>query len=152
MTLLEYGKEHETMLREDARDLVALVARYHDAKLRGTRIGEWTAKEIIGHLTDAAELFAERVRRCIAEERPGFPDFDAEGAVAMRRHNEADAKDLAARFAAASREIARLLAAPRNAARLGVHELQGERTAGHFGAYHAAHARGHLEELRSRLE
>lgn len=149
--LLTYTDEDARWLREDAEALAALVAGRDDAALRATRIGEWTAKEVIGHLADTAELFAERVRRCINEERPFFPDFDTEAAVRERRHNERDAARLASRVATANEEIATLLAEPWNLERIGVHEVQGERTAGHFGAYHAEHAHGHVEELRSLL-
>ena len=149
--LLTYAEEHARWLKEDADTLAALVAKHDDATLRSTRVGTWTVKELVGHLVDTAELFAERVRRCVIEERPFFPDFDTEKAVAERGHNERDAGRLATRFAAANEEIATLLAEPWNLGRVGVHELQGERTASHFGAYHAEHAHGHVGELRSLL-
>ncbi len=119
--------------------------------LSSRRIGDWSAKEVIGHLVDTAELFAERVRRCALEERPLFPDFDTESAVRERRHDEGVARRFAERFSAANEEIATYLAEPWNVDRVGIHDVQGERTAGHFGAYHAEHAHAHIEELRSLL-
>lgn len=149
MNELRYTEVHARRLREDAEALAALVAKHDDATWRSKRLGEWTAKEVLGHLTQTAEVFAERVRRCVVEERPRFPDFDADRAVAEARHNEGDPARLASRVATANEEIATLLAEPWNLDRIGFHEIQGERTAGHFGAYHAEHAHGHVEELRS---
>ena len=143
MERLTYDEDAAFMLADDAATVSAIVRRTPAERLRATRFGEWTAVQAIGHLTATAEVFAERVRRCLEEERPALPVM-AEGAGA---DPDADAVDLSKRLLRAHQLICRLLQDERARARVGVHGEWGDVTAGHLATYQARHSHEHALEL-----
>jgi hypothetical protein len=116
-------------------------------RLRATRFGDWTAVEVIGHVADSAEIFAERVRRCVEEDRPTLASFDQDQLAKERRNAERDPMELSRRVSAAHAAIVRLLTDEGARSRPGIHSEQGELDAGHFGAYQARHGHEHATEL-----
>jgi len=116
-------------------------------RLRATKFDQWTAVEIIGHLADAAEIFADRVQRCVDEEKPQVASYDQDAMAAERRNDVRDPMDLSRRLSAAHSRIIHLLQRPGVAARPAVHSAWGQVDAGHFGAYQADHSHGHTSEL-----
>jgi len=145
---LRYDEDTAFTLADDAATISAIVRRTPDEKLRAAKIGEWTAKEIIGHLADTAEVFAERVRRSVAEDRPALPSFDQDKVHAERHNNEADAMALSKRLQAAHAAIVQTLQRPGTRDRIGVHAERGPVTAGWIGAYQARHSHEHVTELQ----
>jgi len=145
---LRYDEDVAFTLADDAATVSALVRRTPDERLRTVKIGDWTAKEVIGHIADTAEIFAERVRRCAAEDRPALASFDQDAVQAERRNNDADPMILAKRIQAAHSEIVQLLQRPGVRDRMGVHAERGPVTAGWIGAYQARHAHEHVTELQ----
>lgn len=69
---------------EEVRGLSEEELRFRPAE------GEWSLKEVIGHLRDFAEIDHERLRRMITQERPILPGYDQEALVRERNHQEAD--------------------------------------------------------------
>ncbi len=147
MEKLRYDEDTAFSLADDAATIARIVRTVHLERLRSTRFGEWTAVEVIGHLADAGEIFAERVRRCIDEDRPTLHAFDQDALAAERQNARRDPMELAARLRAAHGEIVRLLAVAEHRTRPGIHSEYGELDAGHFGAYQACHAHEHVTEL-----
>ena len=145
---LVYDEDAAFTLADDAATVSAIVRRTPDDRLRATKIGDWTAKEVIGHLADSAEVFAERVRRSVAEDRPALPVWDQDAAHAERHNNDADAMALAKRLQAAHSAIVQLLGRPGARDRIGVHAERGPVTAGWIGAYQARHSHEHVLELQ----
>ncbi len=145
---LVYDEDTAFTLADDAATISAIVRRTPDEKLRAAKIGDWTAKEVIGHLADTAEVFAERVRRCVAEDRPALPSFDQDKMQAERHNNEADAMALSRRLQAAHAAIVQALQRPEVRDRIGVHAERGPVTAGWIGAYQARHSHEHVTELQ----
>ncbi|MEA2660691.1 MAG: hypothetical protein QOH08_263 [Chloroflexota bacterium] len=145
---LRYDEDTAFTLADDAATIAAMVRRTPDEQLRAVKIGDWTAKEVIGHLADMAEVFAERVRRCVAEDRPALPLADQDAIHAERHNNEADAMVLSKRVQAAHTRIVQLLQQAGMPDRQGVHAERGPVTAGWLGAYHSRHAHEHVAELQ----
>ena len=145
---LTYDEDTAFTLADDAATLAAIVRRTPDEALRSVKLGDWTAKEVIGHVADSAEIFAERVRRCVEEDRPALPSFDQDAVAAERKHNDADPMALTKRIQAAHGSIVRLLQRPDAAARIGVHAQHGPVTAAWLGAYQAKHSHEHVLELQ----
>lgn len=143
-----YDEDTAFVLADDAATIAAIVRRTPDERLRAVRIGDWTAKEVIGHVTDTAEEFAERVRRCVEEDDPLLAVFDQDAVAAERRNDEADALALAKRLQAAHGLIVRLLQRPGATGRVGRHAERGPVTAGWLGAYQARHSHEHVTELQ----
>ncbi len=147
MDRLRYDEDSAFTLADDAATLARIVRTVAADRLRAARFGEWTAVEVIGHIADSAEIFAERVRRCIEEDRPALASFDQDELAKERRNAERDPMDLSRRVSAAHATIVRLLMDERARSRPGIHSEHGELDAGHFGAYQARHGHEHAVEL-----
>ncbi len=147
MDRLRYDEDSAFTLADDAATLARIVRTVRADRLRSVRFGEWTAVEVMGHLADSAEIFAERVRRCIEEDRPALASFDQDALAKERRNGERDPMELSRRVSAANATIVRLLMDERARSRPGIHSEHGELDAGHFGAYQARHGHEHAVEL-----
>ncbi|MEK7863924.1 MAG: DinB family protein [Chloroflexota bacterium] len=151
MERLRYDDDTAFTLADDAAT-VARIARTATAeRLREVRFDEWSALMVLGHVADMAEVFAERVRRCVAEDRPRLPAVDQDAITAQRGNDAGDPMAMAKRIQEAHGEIVRLLATPANHARLGVHGEWGEVDAAHIAGYHARHAHEHVSDLAARF-
>lgn len=144
---LRYDEDAALRLADDAATVSAIVRRTPDAELRATRFGDWNAKQVLGHLAASAELFAERVRRCIEEDRPTLPAWDQDAADAAADHTNADAMSLSRRLQTAHAQIVQLLTKDGAVDRAGIHAQRGPVTAGWLGAYQAQHSHEHAVEL-----
>ena len=147
MDRLRYDEDSAFTLADDAATLARIVRTVSADRLRSVRFGEWTAVEVMGHLADSAEIFAERVKRCIQEDRPAIASFDQDALAKERRNGERDPMELSRRVSAANATIVRLLMDEGARSRPGIHSEQGELDAGHFGAYQAKHGHEHAVEL-----
>jgi hypothetical protein len=147
MEKLRFNEDSAFTLADDAATIARIVRTVSADRLRAVKFGDWTAVEVIGHLADASEIFAERVRRCVEEDRPALPSFDQDAIAAERRNAERDPMELSRRVSAAHAQIVRLLMDERARSRPGIHSEYGELDAGHFGAYEANHAHEHAAEL-----
>ena len=147
MERLRYAEDSAFTLADDAATLHRISRTVPRERLAATRFGDWTAVEVLGHVADTAELFAERVRRCVEEERPALPGVDTDALARERRNAERDPIELARRVGAAHGAIIQFLSRPGNAARVGVHGEWGEVDAAHLAAYQARHAHEHVTAL-----
>ena len=102
---------------------------------------------MIGHLADAAEIFAERIQRCIDENRPAIASYDQDALAAERRNGEREPLELSRRLSRAHSRIVQLLQRTELRSRPAIHSAWGEVDAGHFAAYQSDHAHGHVGEL-----
>ena len=150
MERLGYDDDTAFALADDAATVARIVRTVPADRLRAARFDEWTALEVLGHVADMAEVFAERVRRIVGEERPHLAGVDQDAVHAERRNNERDPMELARRLQAAHGEIVTLLSTPANRARVGVHGEWGEIDAAHVAAYQARHAHDHVSDLATR--
>jgi hypothetical protein len=144
---LTYDDDAAFALSDSAATLARIVRTVPADRLRATRFGEWTAVEVIGHLADAAEIFADRVQRCVDEDRPTIASYDQDAIAAERRNAERDPLELSQRVMSAHRRTVQMLAVQGRRTRPGVHAEWGEVDAGHFAAYQARHANEHVADL-----
>ena len=145
---LRYDEDTAFTLADDAATVSAIVRRTPDERLRAVKIGDWTAKEVIGHITDMAEVYAERVRRCVAEDRPALANVDQDAVHANRKNNDADTMILSKRLQTAHAAIVQTLQHAGAGERLGIHADRGPVSAGWLGAYQARHSHEHVTELQ----
>ena len=148
---LTYDDDTAFTLADDASTIARVVRTATADQLRATKFDDWSALEVIGHVADMAEVFAERVRRMIAETTPRLPGVDQDAIHAERRNNEREPMELAKRIQAAHGEIVRLLAEKANRARTGLHGEWGEIDAAHVAAYQARHAHEHVTQVAERF-
>jgi hypothetical protein len=144
---LTFDDDAALALADDAATIHRIVRAYPAERLRDVKFGDWTALEVIGHIADLGEVFAERVRRCVREDRPTVAAVDQDELAHERRNNDRDPMDLARRIDAAHRELVQTLMNAASRSRPGVHPEYGEVDAGHFGAYHARHSHEHTAAL-----
>ncbi|HXX79641.1 MAG TPA: DinB family protein [Ktedonobacteraceae bacterium] len=52
--------------------------------------GEWSAIEVVGHMIDKMQIWASRVERILAEERPILPGYDQDALVREHDYQHAD--------------------------------------------------------------
>ncbi len=141
--LLRYDEDKAFSLMDDAATVNAIVRRVPAERLRATRFGEWSAVELIGHVTDVAEVFAERVRRALEEDTPTLEAIP-EGMLGDARR---DPMGLSKRLLGAHQRIVALLQAPGATDRPAIHTEWGRVNAGHIAAYQADHSKAHVAEL-----
>lgn len=149
MERLPYDDDTAFTLADDASTVSRIARTVAPEQLRAKKFDEWTALEVLGHVADMADVFAERVRRIVREDRPRLASVDQDRVHAERRNDERDPMEFARRIQAAHGEMVRLLADRANRARLGVHEEQGEVDAAHLAAYQARHAHEHVSAVAS---
>jgi hypothetical protein len=148
---LTYDEDKAFQLADDAATLARIVRTVPAETLRTVKFAEWTALELIGHVADSAEIFAERVARCLEEDDPQIASYDQDEVAAARRNNAKDPVELSKRISSAHSRIVTLLQRPGAASRPGRHSAWGSVDAGHFATYQADHAHGHTSDLASRF-
>ncbi len=129
-------------LKNDAATVKALVRRTPRARLEERRFGDWSAIELISHVTFIAEVMRARIERCLAEERPAVAAVP-DGALADEREPAILARRLQKAYAA----IVDLLMQPGAAGRPATHPEWGSVSAGFFAAHQATHGHDHIVEL-----
>lgn len=85
------------------------VLRRPDVAARPAR-GVWSPLEYACHVRDASRLFAERARLMLAEDVPGFPNWDQDAAAIADRYDLQDPATVARELAEAVEEAAGVFA------------------------------------------
>jgi hypothetical protein len=148
---LAYDDDTAFTLADDASTIARIARTATRDQLRGVKFDEWSALEVIGHVADMADVFAERVRRMVGDERPHLASVDQDELHADRRNDDRDPLEFAKRIQEAHGEIVRLLAVRSNRARTGIHGEWGEIDAAHVAAYQARHAHEHVTQIAERF-
>jgi hypothetical protein len=144
---LRYDEDTAFTLADDAATLARIIRTVPADTLRAKKFGEWTALEVIGHVADMGDVFADRVRRIATEERPHLAAVDQDKVAAERRNNEREPMEFSKRVLASHTQIVQLLVTTGNRSRIGVHDEMGEVDAAHIAGYHARHAHEHVSDL-----
>ena len=77
-------REIPTIFRE------SLLLNNDNAIRRRPAEGEWSAIEVVGHMIDKMHIWASRVERILAEERPALPGYDQDALVREHDYQHAD--------------------------------------------------------------
>lgn len=129
----------------------SIIAPLSEEELRWRpKEGEWSAKEVVCHLRDAAEIYGQRIRRMATEERPFLPAFNQEDYARERQYQDDIAQTVMQRyteFHAATVVLLRALTADAWS-REGVHEEDGPMTLQAMVERVVAHETAHLQQLR----
>ena len=111
--------------------------------------GTWSVAELVGHVLDCDLVFADRMKRIIAEHEPTLQAFDESAWIAGLGSNEVPVDEAAALFAASRQWMARILRAQDESAfaRSGLHTEKGRQTLAEVLAYATNHLDHHLRFL-----
>ena len=138
-----------TTLRAELTALPESVLTYHPAP------GEWCAKEIVGHLTEAERRgFAGRIRIILAEETPKLQAWD-QATVARERHDCAqDVKALLGELEELREDSVALVTGLRrdDLARAGEHPKVGRLSVGELLQEWVHHDRNHLRQILANVQ
>jgi uncharacterized damage-inducible protein DinB len=113
--------------------------------------GQWSLKEVIGHLRDFAEIDHDRLCRMIKLERPMLPGFDQEILVRERNYQEADLRAVLDELACFRRKTVQVLTelVDANWARTGRHQERGTFSIRQHVEHLVRHEAMHLEHIRA---
>ena len=119
--------------------------------------GQWSSLEVLCHLADSEALFAERIKRVLAEDRPSLPFADPALFSAALAYEQRDAKEELNCIAATRQQMARILRAqsPEAWQRVGLHSRQGEQTLEQLvrkAIDHLAHHLAFVEQKRAAMQ
>ncbi len=111
--------------------------------------GEWSIKEIVGHLRDSAEVWHKRIYTTASLTDPRFPSFDGEAWVRDRFYWEADLRHMIEEMREWRSKTVEVLTRTVDWTRLGQHGDIGRRTMKQWAEYMVEHEAGHIESIRS---
>jgi uncharacterized damage-inducible protein DinB len=113
--------------------------------------GEWSIKEVCGHLRDFAEINDRRLHRMATQERPLLPGVDQEQLARERNHQESDIEAVLEEFRVHRLRTVELLSelVHANWARQGRHEETGIISIRQMTEQIIAHEESHLEHIRA---
>jgi uncharacterized damage-inducible protein DinB len=141
-----------------ADDLTRAIDGLTAEQLRSRPIpGKWSTLEVVCHLADTEQLFAERMKRVIAEDRPPLLATEPDLWVANLAYNTHDAGEEVALIKTTRQQMARILRSLPDAAwsRIGIHNMAGEQTLEQLlrkAVDHVGHHLGFIEAKRAALE
>lgn len=109
----------------------------------------WSVSEILAHLAALEQVYAERVRRIMAEDSPRLAKYDLDGAKARREYSRGSADENLEHFTRLRRASLALLAGlpPSACARTAIHSELGVITLAHLLNEWANHDLGHLRQI-----
>jgi uncharacterized damage-inducible protein DinB len=112
--------------------------------------GEWSIKEVCGHLLDDSEVWRRRLLLMVTQENPTLPTYEQENLVRERAYQDAEINSVLAEFKRYRGEIAQQLRALTPAAweRVGQHPERGPRTIRAGMELMVEHTEGHLRQVR----
>lgn len=109
----------------------------------------WSARELSGHLCDAARMWGARMRLAMFEDRPHLESYDQDAYVRMGAYRYIPAPELARQFRVISESTTAFLRGLRVSdwERAGVHDERGAMTLREIAAIEAEHEREHVERI-----
>ncbi|CAN5830661.1 hypothetical protein BH23CHL2_BH23CHL2_10730 [soil metagenome] len=113
--------------------------------------GEWTAEQIVSHLTTGDEFWLKRLQLLMTQREPFLPEFGSAADERMAELLERSMEENLDHFGDVRGQIVSMLMSMTlgDWDRSGVHELHGERTIGDTVEAIADHDDDHLAQLKS---
>lgn len=111
--------------------------------------GKWSMLEVIQHLADSEMVWAYRLRRVLAEDRPRLSGYDQDLWAERLRYREVELDDALEQIRALRRTNLWLLRSlePGALERIGVHSERGDESVAHMLRLYAGHDLVHLRQL-----
>jgi len=114
--------------------------------------GKWSTLEVLCHLADSETVFADRMKRILAEDRPALPFADPELFAPALAYRRRDAEVEVALIDLTRRQMASILRCvpPEAWSRCGIHSKLGPCTLEQVLAKAVSHLRHHLGFIREK--
>jgi uncharacterized damage-inducible protein DinB len=109
--------------------------------------GKWSTLEVVCHIADFEIVFADRIKRVIAEDKPNLPSGDDKVFAAHLRYHDRDADNEIALVDAIHRQVAAILRTlkPEDFQRTGIHSEAGTMTLESLVDCASSHITHHLK-------
>jgi hypothetical protein len=133
--------------------LTQAIAGLTPDQLRARTIpGKWSTLEVVCHLADSDQIYAERMKRVIAEDRPPLLNADPDLWVPALACHDRDAAEEIALIKATRQHMARILCKqpPEAWQRIGIHNEAGEQTLEKLLRKAVEHFAHHLEFIKAK--
>lgn len=145
------GDDPVDVLTATFEEVTELISRATEAQLRQKPApDEWSAWEVISHLTDTELVFGVRVRMMVTQDRPTLVGYDQDAWTARFAQLDGDPQTTIARWQALRQSnlaIYRSLGAE-EWERVGLHSERGEETVRFTVTLSAGHDRAHIDQIR----
>jgi hypothetical protein len=108
--------------------------------------GKWSTLEVVCHLSDFEIVYADRMKRIIAEERPTLPDGDEKLFAARLAYHNRELEEELAVFGSIRTSTARILRTVKDEdfGRIGIHSAAGPLSLLQFVERATEHVRHHV--------
>ena len=115
-------------------------------------IGLWSIHEVILHLADCEQVYADRMKRVIAEDNPALQDFDENKWARNLRYDEQSSDDAVAVLDLTRKQMGRILASLPDSAfvRSGTHTQAGKQSLADLIAKANWHLDHHLKVVHQK--
>lgn len=143
LQIIETLKHLPDMIAAEIEGVPTDVLRYRPAE------GEWSIKEVIGHLRDSTEVWHTRLYSVWSQTDPAFVSFDGEAYVIDRKYQEAEPRALIADIRKHRLETVNLLSRAVDWTRAGTQPGVGRRSFKQFAEFMIEHEAGHLAQIRT---
>lgn len=147
---------HEKLLRDylaGIDELREIVVDLTPEQLRARPVpGKWSTLEVLCHLADSEAVFADRMKRILAEERPALPFADPARFAPALAYESRDAEVEIDLIALIRRQMAAILRAQPDErwSRVGVHSVNGPCTLEQVVDKAVSHLEHHLAHVRDK--
>jgi len=144
LDLVEAVRALQRQTAEEAEGLSEEVLEFRPAE------GEWSIKQVCGHLLDNDEVWHQRLQMATTQENPFLASFDQEALVRERNYQEQDICTILARLSDVRARTTDLLAGlvQWKWARSAYHWERGRMSIRQMVEFEIGHDREHLEQIR----
>jgi hypothetical protein len=146
LDIIEALKAMPGRVEAEVAGLSDSVMRYRPAE------GEWSIKEVVGHLRDGAEVWHKRLYQVWAQNDPVFVSYDQDAYVRDRNYQEADLRHVLEEMKRFRLETVELLAHAVDWSRLGQWPGVGRRSLKQLAEALVEAEEAHLVQIRSARE
>ena len=143
LEIIETLKHLPDLVEAEIEGVPESVLKYRPAE------NEWSIKEVVGHLHDAAEAWHKRLYSVWSLTDPLFESFDGEESVREHGYQDADLRPLIAQLRAQRLKTVDLLSNAVDWTRLGQLRGVGRRTLKQFAEFVVSHDEDHLNQIRA---
>jgi DinB superfamily len=140
-----------TVLESLDDQVTRVVSGFDEARLAAPETpGKWSALRVLRHLVDSELVWAIRLRKVVAEDRPVIQGYDQDLWADRLHYDRQSPADVRADLVALRRLNLRFLRGldSEELKRFGVHSERGDESVGHMIRLYAGHDLLHLRQLR----
>jgi hypothetical protein len=141
--IIEALKRLRERVEAEIEGLPDAALRYRPAE------GEWSIKEVVGHLRDMAEVWHTRLYMVSSQTDPLFLSFDGEASVIDHAYQDADLRSQIETMAEWRLKTIDLLSHAVDWTRLGQQRGVGRRSFKYFAEFVLSHDDDHLDQIRA---